>query len=173
MLMPLLVILVRIIAVYDTNFTVASIRPQDANILFEVGIVLIPYITLGFSLYGILSIMSGEMTLYETFSTLAYSLVPLVILWPILTLLSSVVSNGEVSIFHAAQMLLYVWIASQIVVAINQMNSISMRKTVGVCALSVLGVAVILVTALLLFAFTSQLVYFCMEISNEVNGLSL
>ncbi len=171
--MPIALIFVRILAVYGTSFTVSSIRPQDASILFEIAIVLVPYLTLGFSLYGLTSIMSGEMTMYETFSGLAYSLLPMTIFWPVLTLISGAVSNGEAGLFHGAQILLYVWTVLLVLTSVMHLNNISVRRTVGVSALSVVGVAVILVTVLLLVAFTSQLVYFFMEIASEVNGLSL
>lgn len=172
-LLPILVILVRIFAVYNTSFAVSSMRPQDANLLFEIAIVLIPYLTFGFSLYGILSISSGEMTLYEVFASLAYSLIPMVVFWPVLTLVSGMVSNGETAIFHGAQAVVYLWVALLILIGVHQLNNITVRKTLGVCALSVLGVAVILVTVLLLFAFTSQLAFFFIEVGSEINGLSL
>lgn len=173
LLMPLLLILVRVVAVYGTSFTVASMRPQDANLLFEIAIVLIPYITLGFSLYGITSILSGEMTLYETFASLGYALVPMTIAWPLLTLVSNIVSSGEADLFHSAQAIFYVWTVLLVILSLNQLNDFTARKTIGVGALSVVGVAVVWVVVLLIFALTSQLGYFFMEIGSEFNALSL
>ncbi|MHB1453849.1 MAG: YIP1 family protein [Saccharofermentanales bacterium] len=171
-LLPLMVIIERLASILFTNFTVSSISPGEANLMFEVAIVIIPYLSLAVCVYGILSILSGEMKFYEGFAATAYSLTPFVVLTPLMILVSRVVSNAEASIFYSVQKLIYLWVVVLIVTAVYRLNNISVRKTALVCLLSIAGVAVIWVVALLIFAFTSQIVYFIKEINLELIGLS-
>ena len=53
---------------------------------------MVPYVTFGLALFKITSVFSGEMTLCETFSALGYSLVPMIVIWPVLTALSHLVA---------------------------------------------------------------------------------
>lgn len=168
--LPVLLIAVRTAASYFTGFTVSSMKPEDVSLAYEALMVLLPYVTLGFCLYGITSVFSGETTLYETFASLAYSLVPMIVLWPLLTIVSLAVSDIEAALFLCLRSAVYVWVAWNVVLSVNRLNDISARRTVGLCALSVLGVAIVWVVCMLLFTFTAQLFYFGNEVYREISG---
>ena len=168
--LPAALIAVRFIASWFTGFTVSSIDQEDVSILYEAAMVLIPYISVALCAYAITSVFSGEMTLYETFASLAYSMVPMIVLWPALTLISRAVAAQEAGVFLAVQAVIYGWLAWNVILSIGRLNDYTARKTVGMFLLVVLGVAIAWVLCMLIFTFSAQLWHFITEVYAEVSG---
>lgn len=169
-LLPALLIVVRFIAAYFTGYTVSQIEREDVSVLYEVAMVLIPYLSMVLCTYAITSVFSGEMTLYETFAAYAYSLVPMIVLWPPLTLVSRVVSSQEASVFLAVQTFVYIWLIWNVILSLGRLNDYSAKKTVGIFLLVVLGVGIVWVLCMLIFTFSAQLWHFVSEVYQELSS---
>lgn len=168
--LPAALIVVRFLASWFTGFTVSSIAREDVSVLYEAAMVLIPYISLALCAYAITSVFSGETTLYETFASFAYSMVPMIVLWPVLTLISRVVAAQEAGVFLAVQAVVYGWLVWNIILSLGRLNDYTARKTVGMFLLVVLGVAIAWVLCMLIFTFSAQLWHFITEVYAEVSG---
>ncbi|MBR4073129.1 MAG: hypothetical protein IKK24_04210, partial [Clostridia bacterium] len=83
--LPVLLIAARFIYSKYAAFTVNAIDSQYVSLLLETVIVLVVYITLGFSIFKITSVLGGEISFYETFASISYSMLPPIILMPVFT----------------------------------------------------------------------------------------
>ena len=167
-LLPLLTVLVRYIASSCTAYTVSTIESYEVSFWYELALVAVPYITFGLALFKITSVFSGEMTLCETFSSLGYSLVPMILTWPVLTALSHIVAEGEVGIYNAVQAVVYIWVVINILTAVQRINDVSLGRAVGLTLLSVLGTLIVWALLVLIYIFTAQLGFFGSDLWAEI-----
>lgn len=166
--LPLLTVLVRFLASSCTAYTVSSVESYEVSFWYELLLVAVPYVTFGLALFKITSVFSGEMTLCETFSALGYSLVPMIVIWPVLTVLSHLVAEGEVGIFGAAQTVVYLWVAINILSAVQRINDVSLKRAVGLALLSAVGALIVWALCVLIYIFTAQLGFFASDLWAEI-----
>lgn len=166
--LPLLAVLVRFLASSCTAYAVSTMESYEVSFWYELLIVAVPYVTFGLALYKISSVFSGEMTLCETFSSLGYSLVPMIVIWPLLTALSHAAAEGEIGLFHGVQTVVYVWVALNILSAVQRINDCTLAKAVGLTLLSVLGTLIVWALLVLIYIFTAQLGFFGGDLWAEI-----
>lgn len=159
---------IKIAGVYTTSFTVADIRPQDANLLYEAGILLLPFLTWVLCSYAILSILSGETKLQENLTACSYCLVPYIVVTPLLILLSHVVSTGEAALFRTLSGLVLVWVLLLLFMALKTLNDISLGRALFIALLSLILMLILAAAAMLVVALVSQVVYFVLELVKEI-----
>ncbi len=169
-ILPAALIVVRFIASYFTGYTVSSMEKEDVSVFYEATMVLVPYISMVLCTYAVTSVFSGEMTLYETFAAYAYSMVPMIVLWPALTLVSQVVASQEASVFLAVQGFVYAWLVWNLILSLGRLNDYSAKKTVGIFLLVLFGVGVVWVLCMLIFTFSAQLGHFISEVFQEISS---
>ena len=172
LLLFLLAVAARIFSIYFTNYPVSTIRPEEANPVLEIAVVLLPVVTWVVSSYALTSIMGGSAMLGESLTGVAYSYLPYIVFTFLLTPLSHLVSYSGSGLFHAVQGLVIAWQVLLIFLSFKSLNDFSMRKALGVAFISILGIAVIWALLLLLFALTSQVFYFAGELMTEIRFLS-
>mgnify|MGYP000935419829 CR=1 FL=1 len=163
-----LALLVRVAGVYTTSFTVASIRPQDANLLYETGILLVPFLAWVLCSYAILSIMSGETKLTENLTACSYCLVPYIVITPLLTALSHMVSTGEAALFDTLSMIVLIWVLLLLFTALKSLNDIHLGRALFIALLSVMLMLILAAAVMLVVALISQVVNFAVEIVKEL-----
>lgn len=163
-----LALLVRIVSVYTTSFTVASIRPQEANLLYIAGILLIPFLAWVLCSYAILSILGGETKLSENLTACSYCLVPYIVVTPLLTALSHVVSTAEATLYNTLSMIVLIWVLLLLFSALKTLNDIRLGRALFIALLSVLLMLILAAAAMLVVALVSQVVNFVVEIVKEI-----
>lgn len=168
--MPILTILVRFLASSCTAYTVSTMESYQVSFWYEVLLVLLPYLTFGFALFKITSVFSGEMTLCETFSSLGYSLFPMVLIWPPMTAISYIVAENEIAIFNLVQIVVYIWVLINIVGAIQRINDVSLGRAIALTLLSVLFTVIVWALCILIYIFTAQIVFFVNDLWAEIMG---
>lgn len=163
-----LTLLVRIAGVYTTSFTVADIRPQEANLLYEAGVMLVPFLAWVLCSYAILSIMSGETKLTENLTACSYCLVPYILVTPLLTALSHLVSTGEAALFHTLSALVLLWVLVLLFIALKSLNDIHMGRALFIALISAALMLILAAAVMLVVALISQVVNFVLEIGREL-----
>ena len=146
----------------------ASIESWEVSFWYELLLVAVPYVTFGLMLFKISGVLSGEMTACETFSSVAYAFVPMIVTWPLLTLLSHVVTAQEMGIYFAARGVVYVWVALGLLSAVQRVNDVSLARAVGLTLLGLLGTAVVWALCALIYIFTAQLGFFVKDLWQEI-----
>lgn len=167
--LPVLLIIARYIYSKYAAFTVTGNSGQNASLLLEVAAVSVIYITLGFSIFKITTVLDGEISLYETFATISYSFLPPIFLLPIFTAISHIVTTNNMEIFNAFYILIYVWMIVLIVSGIYRINELPLIKTVGQLLICALGAVIVWALCVLLYIFAAQLVIFIEDLFNEIS----
>lgn len=166
-----LAVLIKIITIYATNFTAAHIRPQDANIFFEVGIILLPFLAWVLCSHAILSIMSGETKLTENLTASSYCLIPYIIITPFLTLISHLVSTDEVIMLKTLETIVLLWMLILLFMSLKTLNDIRLGKALFITLLSIILMLILAAAVMLVIALISQVIYFVIEFTREIRAL--
>jgi hypothetical protein len=94
-----LFILTYVIWIYETNFLFNGIIPSEINIAEQLIGILIPFGLWVISNYLVCSIRDGDGKLSEVFQGSALTLLPMIITFPILTILSQGLTLNEVFVY--------------------------------------------------------------------------
>lgn len=164
----LMVIAVRIAAIFITHFPIASIQPRDASILLETVKYLLPILTWVISCYAITSISDGETMLGEIFAAAAYSVVPYIVCTIPLALLSRVIGRNQLLLYNVLNTIVLIWVLTTFFISVKTLNDYTLGKTLKVCIISLITMLLIWGVLILLFALSSQLIQFIWDIILEM-----
>lgn len=117
------------------------------------------------------SVMDGESKLNEVYTCCIYSMMPFVIFTPVYTAMSYVLSQNEAGFYNALQAFMWIWIIVLLVLCVNMLNNYSFGKTIGVCIISLLVMALIWAIGFLFIAIVSEVWKFVSEIGTELRML--
>ncbi len=165
----LLCALLRVISVFTVNYTVSAIQPQNANILLEVGSEVLIVILWALACYAFMTIMGGESTFKETFLLSAYSMVPVIVIRPIMIIVSQVLAFSEKGFYNSLNTIMWVWVIALLFITFKEANNISFWKAVFFSLIIVIAMFLIVIVILLAFALDSQIVLFVQELISETN----
>lgn len=169
-IMPLAFLAVKILSEILTAFQASSRGIERISIPMEILTSIVPLALFGICVYGITSVFSGEMSLYETFASISYSLVPAVIFLPVLTVVSYACAANELVIYSTVYTFVFLWCGLNIFLSVYNLNDITVSKTVFFCALGIAGVAIVIILFLLFVVFSVQLGNFFTTVFSEIKG---
>lgn len=169
-IIPIVFLAVKILSQILTAFQVSSRGIERISVPMEILTTIVPLCLFGFCVYGITSVFSGEMSLYETCASISYSLVPAIIFMPVLTAISYACAANELSIYSAVYTFVFIWCGLNIFLSVYNLNDITVSKTVFFCALGVCGVAIVIILFLLFVVFALQLGDFFTSVLSEIKG---
>jgi hypothetical protein len=162
-------VLIKTLTVYTVNYTVASKSAEQANALWELGMVVVPLLLWVVASYALMTIMGGESTFKETLTISTYSLVPYILFTPLVIIISQVLSTSEAGFFNTLQNLLIVWMLILLFVGFKESNGLGFGAAIWRAFLSLIVMVLIAATFLLIFALGSQIVIFVQELTSEIN----
>ncbi|MHB8962920.1 MAG: YIP1 family protein [Saccharofermentanales bacterium] len=163
-----LTLAVKLSSIYVVHFPLASVLPQDANLLIEAAFILIPILSWTLSVYGITTILGGEMKIGEAMTVNAYSLLPYILFTLPLAGLSNLLSSSSQYLFQSLNAAVLVWVVILLITAVKEMNSYTVGQTAGICILGLIGVALIWSICLLLATLTIQFDGFIRSVMKEI-----
>lgn len=158
---------VRIFSIYVTHYPLSTVSVRNANLILEVGKLLVPVLTWVLASYAMTTILDGETLFRETLLFSSYALTPYVLFTVPLTLLSRILDQSQGTMYHTVEAVLLIWVVLLMIIALKEMNSYTIRKTLLVVVLSVFTMAVIWATIVLLFTISSQFVTMLREVYYE------
>jgi hypothetical protein len=163
-----LTICARVGFIFITHFPLAALDPRDANIFLEMVKLLVPLVTWAVASYAVTSIMDGEAEFREILLASAFAMVPYILLAVPIAGFSQVLSSVgvEKKIFSFLNTVVWIWVLFLLFLSVKNLHDYHVGKTVLVCVISVLGMALIWSLFVLMFALTGNLRAF-------VQGLAL
>ena len=124
--------------------------------------------TWGLSVFFVTSLRDGESKVAEVYTCCIFSMAPFVILMPLFTVASQILCRNESGLYNSLQAIMWVWIIILLIVSVYILNNYSFGKTIAVCALSVLIMALIWAIAFLFIAIISEVWGFGFGIFTEI-----
>ena len=159
--MPSLILLallsvIRIIQIYCTNYTVSDTTPENSSLFYELIFIIGPFIVFTIVCYLVTALQMGECTFKELFLDCAYSLSPLIVGFPILTAASRIIGASEQVFYKMAVTILIGWTILLMITAAVQSNQYSVKKTVKVLFMTIVGIALLAALAIIFVSLTAH-----------------
>lgn len=154
------VFVVRVMYVFITHYPLASINPQDANLVFEAVKILLPALTWVIASFAISSILDGESKIKEIFVATGYCMLPYILIHLPLMILSNVLCANEVGLYGTITMATTIWILVLFFLSIKQLNDYSFWKAILTYILSGLTILLVWFIAGLMYLLTGRLYQF-------------
>lgn len=168
LILNLLAVAVNYIYIFVVHFPLSERNTIDANIGLELAMVVVPLFTWAVASYLLTAIMSGESHFTELLTAYSYSLVPYIIITPILSIVSNALSYEQVGVYFFFKYGALVWSLFLMYLALKCLNDYSIPKTILVTGLSIIAILVIWAVILLLFSLTIQFFTFFADVYNEI-----
>ncbi len=152
----LLTILINYTSIFYEHYSLSSKLPKDANILLEAALVLVPFFSFAIGSYFMSAIMNGESKFSQQVLVYAYALVPYILLKPLVTLLSSILSYNEIGFYRLLQTVAIGWTLLLIFAALKRLNDYTFPRAIAVSLLALCMVVIMWAVVLLIASLSVQ-----------------
>ncbi|HIZ19794.1 MAG TPA: hypothetical protein H9674_02930 [Firmicutes bacterium] len=159
---------VRVTYIYTVHYPLVEIAPRDANLVLELGKLLLPLLTFVIAAYAVTAIVGGESKLSEIFTASCFCMVPYILVYAILAPLSHLLCRSEEGMVVFLVKFTWVLIFLLFIVNVCVLNDYSGRKTIAVVLLSLFAMVLTWITILLVLSLSAQLVEFVTGFFNEL-----
>ena len=157
-----------IINKYTCGFLTKGVMEGRYEIFSDIGTVLVVMIALTASTYLVCTINDGEGTVKKLYTLFCYTLIPYVVLTPVVYLLSHVFTNNEVFLLTMLNLLIYGWIAVIGFIGLKEVNNFKMGETVKIILLTVFTVLILALLIFIIYVLWAQVFEFISAIFGEV-----
>lgn len=152
---------------YYSGFLFSSVRSGVYELALDAETVALVFGLVTMCCYLVSSIKDGEARWTDTYIAFAYSLIPVVILCPIATLLSNVLTLNETFVISLLHVIAYGWSGLLFVLSIMFLNDYSLRKTLTVILWSLFTIVVVVAVVFIFIVFLNQLLDFLRSVYGE------
>ncbi len=171
--LPVIVILtlvlgVRVLQIYVVHFPLATIEPVDANLLLEAVRILVPFATWVVAAFAVTAILGGEALAREILLAAAYSMIPYVLMTPLIALLSRLLCRGELGLHSSLNIATWIWVAVLFLVSVRTLHGYTIGKTLWITLLTIVTMGLIWAVLILMYALTGNLRAFLEGIVREI-----
>ncbi len=118
--------------------------------------------------YLICSITEGEASLKNVYCGIIYSLMPYILLRPIITVLTHVLTDSEVFIINFINVVIYACSIALLIVMVNELNNYKAKETVKCIFWTLFAFFVAIVVLFILYVMSKQTAEFVSQIWSEV-----
>lgn len=153
---------------YTCGFLMKNVMDGRYEIFSDIGTILVVMIALTASTYLVCTINEGEGTVKKIYTFFCYSLMPYVVLTPLVYALSHVFTNNEVFLLTMLNLLIYGWIAVIAFLGLKEVNNFKMNETVKVIFLTVFTVLILALLLFIIYVLWAQVFEFVSAICGEV-----
>lgn len=153
---------------YTCGFLMKTVMEGRYEIFSDIGTVLAVMVALTACTYLVCTINDGEGTVKKLYTLFCYTLIPYVVLTPVVYLLSHVFTNNEVFLLTMLNVLIYGWIAVIAFVGLKEVNNFKMSETVKIIFLTVFTVLIMVLLIFIIYVLWAQVFEFVSAIFGEV-----
>lgn len=167
-LLYLLAVIANYLYIFIVHFPLSEKQSTDANIGLELAMVIVPLFTWTVASYAITAIINGESHFTELITANAYTLVPYIVLTPLLGIISNILSYEQAGVYFFFKYVSLLWVLLLLFLALKYLNDYTLWQTVGITVLSLIAMVVIWAVILLLASLTLQLITFFADVYKEI-----
>jgi hypothetical protein len=130
--------------------------------------VLVPFVTFVLGNYLVSSLMEGEGTLKSIFINVLGSMIPVVLILPIMIVLSNILTYNESFIYQFGLSIMVAWSAVLLFFIIKDTHNYSVKETIYNLIMTVLMMIVMIIIAIMVYMMIMQVVEFVFDLFKEV-----
>ena len=164
----LLVFIVEFVVMkYTCGFLSKTVMEGRYEILSDVGMIVAVMAALTTCTYLVCTINEGEGTVKKIYTFFCYSLVPYILLMPLVYALSHVLTNNEIFLIDMIKLVIYAWIAVIAVVGLKEVNNFNTKETVKVIFLTAFTALILALLIFIIYVLWAQVFDFIVAIAGE------
>jgi len=154
--------------IFKTNFLYNDHIPSEINLLEQITTVFLPFFLWVVANYLVCSIREGEGKLSDVFQGSAYALLPMIVTFPLLTLISQGLSYNESFIYYT---ILYAGIALTVVyliIMVKEIHYYDMKPTIGNILITLFTAIMMLAVIFIVFLLLNEVWNLVSDVIREV-----
>jgi sugar lactone lactonase YvrE len=159
---------VRVFYIFNVHFPLADIDLRDSNIILEAVKLLLPVLTWVVSSFAITAILEGESKLKDIFIASSFCMLPYIFVVFALTILSNILSKGEVALYAVIMNATWVWVYILFFIQVKTLNDYKIGKSIVVVSISTISMALLWSIGLMIYIFTGRIYEFITGIIREI-----
>ena len=164
----LLMILVKIFALFVTHYPLSNVDIRNVNIFTESLVMVVPIVSWAVSSYAVTTIMGGEVLFRECLTACCYSLIPYIVISVPLTICSNFLDLNAQGYYNTIIGAALFYVLLLLFINLKEMNHFTMFKAIGVVFLSLFTMILIWATIALASALSMRFISFLSEVINEI-----
>ena len=153
---------------YLCGYIFSSITVGQYSVIKDAAIIIGVFVLIILCHYLICSITEGEASLKNVYGAIIYSLMPYLILRPIVIILTHVLTNSEVFLINFLNVIIYACSIALLIVMVNELNNYKAKETVFCIFWTLFAFFVAIVVLFILYVMTKQTAEFIAQIWSEV-----
>ncbi|WP_435924198.1 Yip1 family protein [Paenibacillus sp. DYY-L-2] len=163
-LLVVAMILQRQFAGFLVNFN----DPRRLNSMSELVFVVLPFFLWCIANWSVTTLMGGEGKFRDIVMATSYALVPMVLIYPPMTLVSRFMVQEETSFYYLLNTVAAIWFIGLLFVGIMTVHQYTPAKTVLTMILTVIVMGIIVFLGTLIFSMLQQIYEFIVNIYREL-----
>ena len=160
--------LIYIFGLTCTGFIFNNVVIERTILLKEALKIIIPIVLFVVANYLASSLLDGEGRFKSIFLTTIASLMPIIVLYPIIILLSNIITNSEGFLYYFGIVVMIGWSAVLLLVVNKELHNYSFKRMILNILMTLLLMLVLLIVVILCYLMLSQVVTFIKDIISEV-----
>ena len=164
----ILTILTFTIEKQNTGFLFNLNRLSELNVVVDIITVLLIYVLWCVANWCTTSLMEGKGRMQDILIAVGYSLLPIILIRLPMVAMSHMITTNEGSFYYVLGVISYLWAGFLIFTGTMVIHQYSVGKTIVTCAITVLGMAILMFIGLLFFNVIQQMITFVVTIYREL-----
>lgn len=153
---------------YLRGYIFSGITVGQYSIIKDAAIIIGVFILIVLCHYLICSITEGEASLKNVYCAIVYSLMPYILLRPIVIILTHILTDSEVFIINFLNVIIYTCSIALLIVMVNELNNYKAKETAVCIFWTLFAFFVAIVVLFILYVMTKQTAQFIAQIWSEV-----
>ena len=159
---------VYVLGIVFTGFIFNPVIIEETILVKEAMVLLLPILIFIVANYLMSSLMEGEGTFKATFINTVGALMPIFILYPIIVIVSNVITLNESFLYTMGNTVMLVWVGILVFFNIKETHNYSVGQTVVNLLLTILMMVIIIVVLIMVYLMVLQVSNFVTDIVKEV-----
>lgn len=153
---------------YLCGFLQKNVMEGRYEILSDIGTIVIAIVALTACNYLVCTINEGEGTIKKIYTYFCYSLMPYVMLTPVVFALSHVLTTNEDFLIDLTRMIMIGWVLVLAVLAIKEVNNYTVGETFKIICLTIFTILIMALLIFIVYVLWAQVFEFISAIAGEV-----
>ena len=156
-----------IISKYTCGFLMKTVMEGRYEILKDIGMIVGVVFAVTACTYLVSTINEGEGTFKKIYTFFCYSLMPYIVIMPLVYILSHVLTNNEMFLTQMLMILTYGWIAVIAFIGLKEVNNFTVGRTVKVIFLTAFAALILVLLVFIIYVLWAQVFEFVYALIGE------
>ncbi len=162
------VFIIYLFDMFARSFSFRMVDVKSATMLSVAVLFIVPAFLWVVGNYMVSAISEGEGSFRSVYISTAYSLVPYVLIGPIVILSTYVLTLNEAVIVHYLWVIAILWSGALLCISVREIHNYTVKETVKIILLTLFFMIMAVIVCTILFLIGQQVILFFKDIVNEV-----